>query len=525
MKAELIKRGYTNLGVSIRGTGCSTGGFSLFDPQWGVDGAEVVEWAAQQEWSDGNIGMIGYSFPGIMQLFTAGQRPPHLRAIAPANVIFDLYGDVGSPGGMLNAVFSALFTVQQQLPGLTGLPAAIVQTDPECVVNFLTNKLQYQSFIAQGLLSPYIDGRFDWRSRSPAATAAQIEVPVLNIVYWQDEQTGSRMGGLLEPDGMLGTLDLSKTWSVWANGNHDITESQPQYSDMLLRFYDHYLRGIDNGWQKTPHVQILHEVNADTYEPSWITTYNALPKPKPTTLYLRDAGTLKREAPPADEAGDRYTYPLPSLSTNPLPWATSALDGLWRLPAPDSGRAVWTTPALSEDVELLGSASVDLWLTSTAPDVDLQITITEVRPDGQEVYVARGWQRASARALDESRSTATRPAHLYTSDSVQLLSSGEPTLVRAEVFPFGHRFRAGSAIRLIVDAPTSITGDWGFLFSPLPSLVTILHDAEHPSKLVVGLMADAPREVPAALPCGALANQPCRKATADIPAGSLSLRN
>lgn len=523
VKAKLLLRGYTVLGVSVRGTGCSSGGFSLFDPQWGIDGAEAVEWAAQQPWSDGNIGMIGYSYPGIMQLFTAGQRPPHLRAIAPSNVIFDLYRDVGAPGGILNSVFSGLFTAQQQLPGAEGVPAAILQADLECAVNYAANKLAYESFVVQGILSPYIDGSFDWHSRSPAATAAQIEVPVLNIVYWQDEQTGSRIGGLLEPDGLLGVLGLGKTWSVMSNGNHDLTEDHPLHSEMLLQFYDRYLRGVDNGWERRPRIQLLHELSAEDSQPSWITSYDQLPSPRPVELFLRESGTLERSAPTTAEAGSRYLYPLPSPSTNPLPWALSALDLLWQLPAPDAGRVAWTTPALQEDAQLLGSASADLWLTATVPDVDLQATITEVRPDGQEVYVARGWLRASARALDESRSTATRPFHRFTADSVQRLKIGEPVLARLEIFPFAHRFRAGSALRLIVDAPTGITGDWGFLFMPLPSLNTILHDPAHPSKLVVGVMDDGPAQVPAARECKELANQPCRASTGVVPAGSLSL--
>ncbi len=89
-KAQLIRLGYTMLGVSVRGTGCSSGEFDLFDPQRAIDGAEAVEWAAIQPWSNGVIGMMGYSYPGVMQLFTAGQQPPSLKAIAPSNVIRSL---------------------------------------------------------------------------------------------------------------------------------------------------------------------------------------------------------------------------------------------------------------------------------------------------------------------------------------------------------------------------------------------------------------------------------------------------
>lgn len=519
-KERLMQLGYSILGVSVRGTGCSSGGFDLFDPQRAIDGAEAVEWAAIQPWSDGNVGMMGYSYPGIMQLFTAGQQPAHLKAIAPSNVIFDLYRDVGSPGGIPNGAFTALFTAQQQAPGALGIFEAIAQADPECFANYLANRTAYQSFAVEGVQSPHIDGSFGWHERSPATTAANINVPVLHINYWQDEQTGSRLGGLLEPGGLLSVLDLNKTWSVMSNGNHDLTWSHPLHVELLVEFFEHYLRGVNNGWESTPHILILHELDAAELQPSWITQYNQLPEPRPATLYLREGGILANEAPTTAEAGDSYAYPVPSTPTNPLPDPADILHQLWSLPAPDAGRVVYTTPALAEDVQLLGSASVDLWLSSTADDTDIQATLTEVRPDGQEVYVARGWLRASKRALIEARSTATRPFQDHSEATVEMLTPVEPTFMRLEIFPFGHRFRAGSALRLIIDGPVTTTGDWGAFLNPTPSMNTVLHDAEHSTKLVIGVMEDD-QQRPEALPCGELANQPCRSSIADVPEGNL----
>lgn len=516
VKATLMQKGYSILGVSVRGTGCSSGGFDLFDPHRAKDGAEAVEWAAMQPWSNGQIGMLGYSYPGIMQLFTAAQRPPHLKAVAPSNVIFDLYRDVGSPGGIPNGAFTALFTAQQQAPGALGLPASLAQSDPECAVNYVANRLAYQSFAVDGLQSPHIDGDFGWLERSPSNTASQIDVPVLTINYWQDEQTGSRIGGLLEPGGLLSVLDSATTWSVMSNGNHDLTWGHPLHSQMLVKFFEHYLRGIDNGWPSTPRIQILHEFNASTLEPSWITTFDHLPTPTPKALYLREQGVLANTPATDLESADSYIYPLPSSATNPLPDGADILHQLWRLPASDAGRVVYTTPALQQDLQLLGSASLDLWFSSTASDTDIQATMTEVRPDGQEVYVSRGWLRASKRALDEQRSTPTRPLHRHTQDSVEPLNPGQPSFMRLEIFPFAHRFRSGSALRVIIDGPVSTTGDWGALLNPTPSVNTVLHDAAHPSRLVIGVIDD-PQTRPAALPCGALANQPCRASIAPVP--------
>jgi hypothetical protein len=117
LSAELLDAGYAVLGVNVRGTGCSTGTFDFRDPQASVDGAAVVTWAAQQPWSNGRVGLFGDSFPGLTQPGIAALRPKGLAAIAPFQVVDDVYRDVGYPGGVLNAEFAAFW-------GLANQPAA-----------------------------------------------------------------------------------------------------------------------------------------------------------------------------------------------------------------------------------------------------------------------------------------------------------------------------------------------------------------------------------------------------------------
>lgn len=530
LRARLTPQGYGFLGVQVRGTGCSSGEFELFDPKWSRDGAEAVEWAAKQPWSNGSVGMMGYSYPGIMQLFTAAERPPHLKAIAPLAVISDLYRDVGFPGGIYNLNFSALFTFQQEEPAPGSVEAAIEAGDSECAQNHATGRATYNSFFVDALQNPYIDSTgsaLSYPARSPGSYARLIDVPVLTVRYWQDEQTGSRVAGLDEPGALLSLLDPQRTWTVLANGNHDVSGTHPYLTDLMVRFFQHYLGGAQNGWEATKHIHLLHDLAKPDFTHAWANTYDAFPARTPRALYLRAGGVLRPEPPAGDEAEDLYLYPLPSPSTDPLPYMEAGpLSGglLWTQPQPEDGRLVYTTPAFAQDVQTLGSASVDLWLASTAEDTDLQATITEVRPDGQEVYVARGWLRASQRALDVAQSTATRPQHLYTEAAAAPLPTDEPTLVRLEVFPFAQRFRAGSALRLVIDAPTEVfTGDWGFAYTTTPAINSILHDAAHPSKLVLGLIPAIPAVAPPPVECGLLANQPCRDSIADVPGGSIVL--
>jgi hypothetical protein len=158
---------------------------------------------------------------------------------------------------------------------------------------------------------------------------------------------------------------------------------------------------------------------------------------------------------------------------------------------------------------LAGPASLDLWLKSTATDTDLEATVTEVRPDGEETYVQRGWLRASHRKLDRNRSTSLRPYQTHRRADAKALVPGRPTHMRLEVFPFAHTFRKGSRLRIWIEAPTGHTGFWAFKPILDPATNTVLHNAKHPSRLVVGVVPKARAHAP--LPaCDTLRNQPCR---------------
>ena len=157
-------------------------------------------------------------------------------------------------------------------------------------------------------------------------------------------------------------------------------------------------------------------------------------------------------------------------------------------------------------------ASADLWITATSPNVDLQVTLTEIRPDGQEVYVQQGWLRAKQRALDTEASSQLLPVQTHVVEDVQPLSSTTPALARVEVFPFGHLFREGSRLRIWIEAPTVLPQLWGFAADPTPARVQVWHDAAHPSRLVlpvadgIGVPAVASEQPP----CGEPLRQPCR---------------
>ena len=104
-----LSNGYGILGLSVPGSNCSTGEFLVFHPSWGEAGAYAIDWIAEQEWSDGNVGMTGFSFSGYMQIWTAAFAPAALKAISPALNTTDPYRDVAYPGGIFNQGFPPLW--------------------------------------------------------------------------------------------------------------------------------------------------------------------------------------------------------------------------------------------------------------------------------------------------------------------------------------------------------------------------------------------------------------------------------
>ncbi|MEL7209021.1 MAG: S-layer homology domain-containing protein, partial [Actinomycetota bacterium] len=172
------------------------------------------------------------------------------------------------------------------------------------------------------------------------------------------------------------------------------------------------------------------------------------------------------------------------------------------------------TDPLAADLPVLGTGSVDLHLRSTAPDVDVEVNITELRPDGSEVYVQSGWLRASHRQ-EAPGSTALEPFHTHLASDAADLPPDEFVPIRVELFPVAHVLRAGSRLRLTVEAPGGDRPFWRFASIDAPGAVNdIGHSVGRPSKVTLPVVADP--GAPAGLPnCPAdggwsLRGQPCR---------------
>jgi putative CocE/NonD family hydrolase len=270
-----------------------------------------------------------------------------------------------------------------------------------------------------------------------------------------------------------------------------------------------------------PRVRVLLEQGAATGEapgtpaPRSVAEFGSWPVEDATTRtwFLADGGRLRDDGSPDAPGTDDYRADPDAVPATSFEgggdeiWrADAAYD--WPALAPGTGLG-FTSDPFDRDVLLVGSGSLDLWISADADDTDLEVTVTEVRPDGQEVYVQSGWLRASHRALDETASTALRPVQTHLEADAEPLPAGELTPVRVEVFPFAHPFRRGSRLRVTIDAPGGNRPVWSFDSISSGETVTVAHGGDTPSRLVLGEITDV--AVPGPAPaCGALRAQPCR---------------
>ncbi len=516
---QALERGIAVIGVNLRGSGCSEGTYTPFGNEWAEDGVHVLDWIADQPWSDGNVAMAGVSYPAIVALVTAVEQPEHLRAVIANVPVIDLYPDVAYPGGIFNQTFASAWTLLQKYGTFFGLQE-IAEGDLDCLQSIPTQNDPTDITGVQAASNPYKDSFDRYTDFLQPEDLARIQAPTLVYTAWQDEQLGSRAMHAYEH------LDPAHRWIVASNGDHIGFAGSAWHREFMVDFLDHFLRGGTPDDFDAPMVQLARDVRREDAGFDEMTTFDTYPVPTATVrLYAQPDQSLALDAP-TEAAELSFGAPLPAPSVfvgidanvgfNPEVYSET-----YKLPVVPGGSVALTTPALAEDVEVYGPGSVDLWLSSTNTDADLQVTLTEVRPDGQETYVQRGWLRASHRHLDETASTPSRPVPTHLEADVAPLPD-EPTLVRVEMWPVHHVFRAGSAVRLSIESPVGFTGFRQLQFDPTPAQHTIHIGPDMPTSYVLGHLPDpvVDSDLPA---CDSLRNQPCRTASGTVPAGSLTL--
>ncbi len=492
---EAVRRGYAVVGANVRGSGCSEGDtFSLFHPQQGPDGAALVEWLGTRPWSDGNVGMYGVSYPGHTQFFVAAQRPSHLKALAAGGLTASIYREAFRPGGMFNVGFAAWWGEMAQ-PWIEELGVAerIAAGDTHCEAVQAAQPLNtaFQEAREHEFHDQY------WNERSPESYADQVEVPMMIIQGYQDQQTA--MGGPRLYERLRGPRKL-----ILQNGGHGVGGNSLAV-EQVLRWMDRWLKGEENGIDEEPQVTVLFETGLVDGElrPNWVETFSNWPVPgtERRTLRLGADGSLGAEALVEEQTGPlTYVYPMGTeLVGN---------NDMFLIPPAPLGSLVYRTAPFAEDLPVLGSARLVLHVSAEAEDTDFMVVLHDIGPDGETLYLQRAFLRASHRAIDPALSSEHWTHHPH--DRSEPLVPGEAYELVISFPEVGHVFRAGHALELAILAPNFTPAtDWGPMPINLPGINTVYHSADHPSRLelpvVAGIAAAGPPPE-----CGSLEYQPCR---------------
>lgn len=504
----------------IRGQGTSGGVFSEFTHDQD-DGYDSVEWAAGLPGSDGRVGMYGSSYVGATQWLAAVTAPPHLVTIVPANTASDYYDGWTYEGGEFRLAFVEPWSI-----GAIATTAAINRGDDAAVAELKaaeaesTRWLNFRPFGELPPLQPHNPAvapwYFDWihhstrddfwRRFSIRDRYSSVKVPVLDVEGWYDAFLA---GGVENFAGMVdhgATADARDNQRLiigpWDHVDWGRPDSEPApilkaigagadspINDMMLAWYDHFLKGKDNGLSTTPRVDyFVMGANKWRSATGW-----PLPQTQWTTFYLSGDGGMPnrtgvlRPEPPTVGSPDTYVYdpayPAPSLGGHSCCGAQSGPQGPYdQTPVEQrSDVLVYSSDPLPRDTEVTGPVTADVWAESSSADTDFTAKLTVVHPDGDVVNLNDGIIRTPFR---DSLSNPT-PA-----------VPGQPYDYRIRIWPTSYEFRAGDRVRVEISssdypqfAPNPNTGDpFGRGADQRSATQTILHDGAHPSHLTLPII-------------------------------------
>ena len=422
-----VPHGYACVRVDSRGCGGSPGRIDHFSPRETRDFHDCIEWAAAQPWSNGRIGLNGVSYYAINQWHVASLRPPHLAAMCIWEGAADFYRDMTHHGGILSTFWQHWYDMQvktvQHGAGARG-GRSRVHGGPVCGPGRLPEAELARNrcdFGAEIRAHPLDDDYH--KARSPVWS--RIEVPLLTAANWGGQGLHTR--GNFE--GFVRAASRQK-W-LEAHGLEHWTHFYTDYGRSLqLRFFDHFLHGKDNGWQRQPRVllQVRHPDRfVERAEDEW-----PLARTRWTRLYLdAEAGALRERG-----SGRAAVVSFPALG-----------DGVTFLSAP-----------LAAETEITGPAAARLFVSSSTRDADIFLVVRAFAPDLRELVfqgaidphtpIAQGWLRASHRKLDAGLSRPYRPYHTH--DEPRPLAPGEVAELDVEIWPTSVVLPAGYRIGLTV---------------------------------------------------------------------------
>ena len=398
--AYWVAHGYAVVNPDKRGAYMSEGNLLYWGHEDALDGCDVIEWIASQKWCNGKVGMSGNSWLTVSQWFIAAERPEHLAAIAPWEGFCDHYRESGTRGGIPTPEFPEM--IAETFSSAHGM----LEDQPRMIVE-------------KPFLCDY------WLDK--AARVENIDIPAYVVAsYTNSVHTHGTFAGYRR-------MASKEKWLRVHNTNEWFDYYTPENVDDLRRFFDHYLKGMDNGWEKTPKVR-LSVLNpggrdivgrAEDEFPLARTVYRK--------LYLSAADSTLQASLPQQEITDIYQ--------------SAAKDN-----------KVTYRYRMDKPTEITGYMKLHLWVSAPDhDDMDLAVRVEKLSKDGQPLpdragnrIVATGQLRVSMRQLDTLRTTEAEPYYTFTGE--QKLKPGEIVPVEIEIWPMGLFFEKGEILQLTVGA-------------------------------------------------------------------------
>ncbi len=428
----LVAAGYAVAVADVRGKGASFGARRGFlDQTEAKDGRDLIQWIAAQPWSNGNVGMTGCSYLGGTTMLVAGASPPALRAVFTAATDIDKYSFVRNGG------ITAQFNTRPDEP--LSVDAASVPVDADSDGRLLKQAVaQHAGNTPMGPLwagMPYRDSRSSytgtrfWEEVGPYTHLPALTDKRLAWYFWSNWSDEPTEQMILAAANIPGKLILGP-------GGHCAAPTQFDIAGEQRRFFDHYVRGIDNGIEREPRYMWWREdgaggalVRSDTLPGVGITR---------TPVYLDAGATLGLAWPAGGETRFTVNYDIPGAD----------YFAFWPKPMGKYG-PVFTTPPLAADTAIQGYPVARMRVAIDKPDAILFAYVEDVAPDGEATVIAHGRLDAAHRKL--SRAPYDRldlPYHSGLKADVAPMVPGTPATLAFSLSPRAYTFRRGHRIRV-----------------------------------------------------------------------------
>ena len=471
-----VSRGYAHVIAESRGTGISEGSYGVFSAAEQRDGYDLVEWIAKQPWCNGSVGMLGMSYFGMIQWLVAAQRPPHLKAIFPLDAATDMYRHWGYHGGVLHLSFLSTWWDSSLIVNRADSPDI-----PEAQLKRVVEELLEQPEIKS---HPRLYKTLRWRHKNPHFF--DVLVHPFDGPYYHERSASTKFGQIDIPCFLMSRwsaqyIHLPGAFSAWeqvkapkrlmiTTPESGVGFNRPWHEnhDLVLRWYDHWLKGNDTGVMKEPPITILVQgTGRFRHENEW-----PLARTRWTRMHLGPQGALRPDAPGWNEKPDAFTN-IAGLQPG------SKVPGLRYATAP-----------LGEDLEVTGPIALTLYASLSGEDTNWIVELSDVDPSGAEKRVSIGWLKASHREIDPARSKPYKPYHPHT--GATSVPPGKVCEYAIEICDTSYVFKTGHRLQLLVkaqDAPwegTSYIYRLSLHLSPIKEVRhTIHHSPEHPSHILL----------------------------------------